>query len=322
MVTVNKLKGNKASTAAPTKPAPAKPAPTAPTKPTPAPSTPRPVPTPSNREKVTLTAKDVGTAPANLIQSNTSVATVEKESKGLAIPAFLTQATHGELAPQMVGDYVGFASTMSKNWIDMQAAGCVDGQAFIFYRGQYIVPKQLEFFLCMSSSFQTQMEKNKDAKFLFATRDMKATFSYQDGVQPHYVALLLVDPGNGSLIPIKGDFRGTKSGGIENAVRAVEAASRPEWLRLSDAHKTTAMFNDPFGRVYHRITLKPCISKQSGNAYNRATCASSPATPDEIMKLVRAFKDTEFLTALDDAHKSFLARVEFLDGIVANGPQQ
>jgi hypothetical protein len=203
----------------------------------------------------------------------------------------------------------------------MQAAGLQDGQGYIYYQGRYIVPKQLEFFVCESASFQTQMENNKDAKFLFATRDMQAEFERADRIEPHYVALLLVNPGNGTLIPIKGDFRGTKSGGIDNAIRAVEAACRPEWLRLSEAHKLTAAFPQPFGRVYHRVNLKYCVSKSSGNPYWRASAVSKPATVDELGMLVSAFKSEEFQKALKDAKASFDARIEFLDGIVANGPQ-
>jgi len=137
--------------------------------------------------------------------------------------------------------------------------------------------------------------------------------------EPHYIVLLLVNL-NGNLIPIKGDFRGTKSGGIETCIRAVEAASTPEWGKLSEQHKVSLAFPQPFGRVYHFIRTKGEISKSTGRAFHTTNATSVPSNVSQMQLLANAFENEEFSNTLNEAYENFTKRVKFMDDIAENGP--
>lgn len=283
--------GKKPVATMPKPPAP-KPQPTVPPPaPTPAPQ-PKPVPIPS----------------AALIKSN------------VPIPGFLQSVNMPETSNRQQTGYVGFASTQSNKWMLQQQAGLIEGQPFLYHNNAYIPLDTLEFFLCVGTSFQTMMA-GKKGEFIFVTRDMNIRMEdtvYNGNVcklDPHYVTLLLVNM-NGTLLPIKGDFRGTKSGGIENAIRAIEAAANPDWLKLSDLHKATAAFPQPFGRVYNVITTKRGISKRNGNPYFTADCTCTPASVSQMQVLVSALKEADFVNTLTEAHNNYLSRVKFLDDMI------
>lgn len=283
-------------------------------KPTPKPA-PTPPPTPPNpqpKPDETPTPKPVEPQPATaLMKSN------------IPIPGFLQQVTMPETSDRQQSGYVGFASTQSKRWTQQQQAGLEDGQPFLYHQNTYIPLQTLEFFLCMGTSFQTMMA-GKAGEFIFVTRDMEIRMDdviHKGSVcklDPHYVCLLLVNL-NGTLIPIKGDFRGTKSGGIENAIRAVESAATPDWLKLSEQHKATAAFPQPFGRVFNEISTRRQVSKTSGNPYYTADCTPLPATVSQMQTLVNHLKDGDFTNALTEAHQNYIARIQFLDNVKPEG---
>jgi len=265
-----------------------------------------------------------GVAPAtSLIKSNLPNPSL---SQGLTLPGFLRKVPLPPTSNRQLTGYVGFASTQSKRWGQQQASGLVEGQPFIFHNNAYIRLERLEFFLCIGESFQTMMS-GRAGTFIFATRDM--TMQLEPVVhkgnlvklEPHYVCLLLVNL-NGTLVPIKGDFRGTKSGGIENAIRAVEAASNPDWLKLSEAHRITAAFPEAWGRVYNTITTKRGVSQENGNSYYAAQCQPSPAPLAQMELLVNALKDEAFMNVLTEAHTNFGQRIKFLVNIIENPPSQ
>lgn len=296
----------KGSTAAPPKPAPAAP-PKPPVKP----------PVKSEKELITVTAKDVGTVPAGLIPSKSTA------PMKVAIPSFLQQSNMPTVSNRQQTGYVGFASTQSKKWSLMQQAGLDEGQPFLNHQNAFIPLETLDFFLLKGASYKTMMA-GKDGTFVYATTDMDVELPdqiYKGNVvklEPHYICLLLVNV-NSQLIPIKGDFRGTKSGGIENAIRAVEAASDPDWLKLSDAHRVTAAFPQPFGRVYHRITTKRGVSKSNGNPYFSAECTSSPASIKAMEALVASLSDEGFNNMLTAANTNFESRITFMEAVVEKG---
>jgi hypothetical protein len=185
----------------------------------------------------------------------------------------------------------------------------------------------------MGESFKSLMDST--GKFTYATRDLKEntvkrmvntkrgpepqTFD----LNPHYICLCVVNLNN-KLIPIKGDFIGTKSGGIESAIAAVTAASDPNsgWMRLSEKHTQTAVFPQPFGRVYHQMRTKAEVSKSTGNPYYRTVTVSNPAATAEMQLLLNHLADDEFNATFEEAHKNYVLRVEFMDKVIADGGQK
>lgn len=276
----------------------------------------------------------IPTSKPDLIESKEA----EKAIKKVDLPAFLQTTEMPELSSRRVTGYVGFAHPMSKKWAQMSAAGLEEGMPYLFHEGRFIPAKTLEFFLCRGESFKTCM--NDRGQFIFVTRDLGVTevngpifmLNKQTGQrtivlpeggkvvpEPHYIVLLLVNL-NGNLIPIKGDFRGTKSGGIETCIRAVESASTPEWGKLSDQHKVSLAFPSPFGRVYHTIRTKPDISKSSGRTFHTTNSVSVPSTIAQMQLLATAFENDDFKHILDEANTNFDKRVEFMEDIAENGP--
>lgn len=235
------------------------------------------------------------------------------------VPSFL-QTTMPETSERELTGYIGYASDASKHYPEQQAAGLTNGDIFLMHQGQYIKCPQLEFFLVTGESFKSVMDR--EGKFLFATRDLamkEVRFKYQGKerfadnnsnpkLQPHYVCLTIVNL-NGRLIPIKGDFIGTKSGGIESAISAVKAAADPKsgWLRLSEQHQTTAGFPHPFGRVYHTMRTKYEVAKTGGNSYYRTITVSSPATVAQMSVLMEGLQDESFTALLTEAHTNYTA---------------
>ena len=270
-------------------------------------------------EKQTITKADVGTVDAaSLIETKPGGAVA------LKLPDFLEQVSMPETVGGDQTGYVGFASSASAKWSEQQAAGLEDGQPYLFHEQRYIKTpnKALEFFLLSAESFQSLMV-GKEGKFQWISRDLdiEGPTAGSNKTQPHYVGLLLVNV-NDNLIPIKGDFIGTKSSGFETAIRAVEAAGNPQWLQLSDEHKVTAAFPKPFGRVSHRITTKYQVAKTSGNSYYRTNCMSKPATASQIQLLYKFLSDSDFIDTLNEAKKNYDMRIQFLDNIAKNGPSK
>lgn len=284
-------------------------------------------PKPSNNPAPTI----VPSSPPALIESKVNLPQVE-------LPAFLQRTEMPELAGRQLTGYVGFAHPMSKNWPLMAAAGCEEGMPYLNHQGRFIACKTLEFFLCRGETFKTVM--NDRGKFIFATRDIATTevngpiigVNRQSGNRvillpeggkvipdPHYICLLIVNL-NGTLIPIKGDFRGTKSGGIETCIRAVETAGTPEWGKLSEAHKVSLAFPVPFGRVYHTIRTKPNVSKSSGRPFHTAIASSNPASVSQMQLLANTLANEDFKTVLIEANNNFDKRLEYMDDIADNGP--
>ena len=249
------------------------------------------------------------------------------------IPSFLMSQSMPEVSERETTGYIGFCSDASKNYAMQQAAGLSDGDIFLFHQGQYIKLDTLEFFLATGESFKTVMDQG--GQFVAATRNMaekevvykvgqaprvqerKADNYSNPKLEPHYVCLCIVNV-NGNLIPIKGDFRGTKSGGMESAISAVRAAgdAKSGWLNLSEGHKATAAFPQPFGRVYHQMRSKYEVAKTSGKAYYRTITVSGPAKIEQMQMLLEALADEEFNKLLEEAHKNYLARIEFLDNVI------
>jgi hypothetical protein len=299
------------------------------------PSTPRNVPT--VQTSTTDNPPSYGQTNHPLTESKGNQELV-KSATAVAIPSFLQRQTLPEVEDRTSG-YVGFASSASKNWSVQQMNGMSEGQPFIYYKQQYLPCDSLQFFLLIGQSFQTIMV-GKEGKFKYVTHDMSEEFEQirnnnitvqgksvplhsaigTSKLEAHYVMMMICVTGN-SLIPIKGDFRGTKSGGMEGAIRATEEAAKPSWINLSESTRATAAFPQPWGRVFHSIDTTRHVSKTSGNPYYRANCNSRPAKIEEMQKLVNALQDPAFMEELQAAKQSYDDRIAFLEKIMNEGPQ-
>lgn len=251
--------------------------------------------------------------------SNPQTSAIAQAAKKVQLPGWLVKSQMPEVADRQLGGFVGFASSQSGKWNEQQLSGLTDGQPYLYHQQRYIPLASLDFFLLAGESFQTLMV-GKEGQFKWASRDLEeeGPMMGSNRPEPHYVCLLIV-AAEGRWIPIKGDFRGTKSGGIEGAIRAVEAAATPEWASLSDAHRVSCAFPQAFGRVYHRCTTKYQVSKTSGNPYYRANCISNPATVTQMQELVDVLSDEEFIEQLNECRKNYDERIALLDGIAAKG---
>lgn len=266
------------------------------------------------------------TAPTSqpVIQSSGNQAALAKAAGGINLPAFLQPDNQLPEVAELTG-YIGFCSNASEKFGEMVSIGLADGEPFLHHQGSYLkLPEpKLEFFILMGEEFQTVMVGKKGV-FHYATRDMEEehpgiTINNQHNkCEEHYITLCLVKVGS-ELIPIKGDFRGTKSGGIKTAIRAVRAAGDPEWATRSAANRVACAFPKPFGRVFHCITTSRHVSMGNGNPYHRANCQSRPSNESEIMSLVSAFNNEDFLRQLNEAKKNYDSRVEIMDNLATNG---
>ena len=230
------------------------------------------------------------------------------------LPDFLAPTTEmmPELAENTAPAYVGFADNRAKLWPTLQQAGCEVGDIYLYIDGSIFPKKPLEYFFLMGESFVSKMV-GAEMSLMFASKNINTQYEDKQ-IVPHYVSLLLVKH-EGTLVPIRGDFRGTKSGAVEKAVRAVQASTAPEWARRSDAHKIAASFPQPFGRVLNIATTRPYIVKSGPNAGNKAFIADSqnrPTTASEIEMLLQCFQNEEWKKRLEVVHDSYRSRVDFM----------
>lgn len=239
-------------------------------------------------------------------------------SNQIAIPDFLTQTGMPETQEQQLTGYVGFGEPKSvKNWPIVSAAGVKEGQAYAARQGEIIPLESLKFWLLRADSFQTAMKS--DGSFAFATRDLElpdpGTFGGAK-LSAHYIGLMIIElPGN-RFIPIKGDFRTTKTGALAGPINAVKVAATPEWANQGDAYRIAAQFPQPFGRVFHTVTTQFYVAKSNGNSSYPAKCTTAPTTVTQMQTLNRLFQDQEFLSQLMEANTNYVARVAFFNDLI------
>lgn len=285
-----------------------------------------------NKPASTPPAKDAGTADASLIQSNTTEKQLATIAKNAKLPAFLQKDDRmpGIISPELTG-YVGFADHRSKNWNALQAAGIEAGDPYICKDGQYHLCKPLQFHLLAGRAFKTCME-GQEGTFIFVTsevdtpaevlfehltkkeQDRLGIKKFKELLQEHYVCLMVVYHQN-QLIPIKADFRGTKKSAAESPVRAIEEAASPDWLKKSDAHRITAAYPEPSGRVFVTVDTHFKVGKSSGNGFYVAQANCQPSTIEQMKSLLDAYADEDFMNQLNEAHSNYESRIEFLESV-------
>lgn len=327
MVQVNNLKGKSAAAAKGGIPTPAKPS--------------------TVKEKQTITKADVGTIDAATLTKSSQSKAIATAAKGVNLPAFMQKDSRlPALVPGMETGYVGFADNRNKIFSSLQANGIEEGDPYLARNNTYTLCKPLNYYLMIGESFRSIM-LGEAGEWVYCTRDINAPTDllwdnvadslkasqkkggltleaklpdykfFQKNLQEHYVLLMIVLLDNGELVPVKGDFRGTKKGVAEGPIRAVEAAAGSEWLDKSDAHRVSGQFPDPFGRVLHTVSTYFKSGKKSGYSFYVAEAVSAPPTIEQMEALLEALKSEQFTREMGEAHKNYTARIEFLDNIIA-----
>lgn len=228
------------------------------------------------------------------------------------LPAFLSDdGTGPTLANGLQNDYIAVLESLSKNLDQLMAAGVKLGNFYAVKKGQIIPLPTVNYFLMTGRSYLTHY-RGSEMELLYCSKDVREENPDPKNRSAHYVALLLVELGD-TFIPIRGDFRATKTNGIELAFRALEAASKPEWGRVSEAHKVTMAFRKPFGRVYHTMTTKLTVGKVSGNKFYVTQGSSVPAKLGQMQRLIDLFQDTEWVNDVNAVYQQYMRRCQFLD---------
>lgn len=238
-------------------------------------------------------------------------------AKGVALPAFLTQVETPALAPKETGTYFGYADPASAKWPLMVASGMSHGDMFVNVGGEYHKLDPCEYFILQGYSCRTEMV-GKMGKIVYVSEDVADESN--DKAQAHYICILAVRLGE-KLIPCKGDFRGTKAGGVESAINAMDSAADPSWGKLSDAHRVTLSFPQPFGRVYSEMSTSYKIAKTSGNEMYVANCIARPATVSQMQLLIDHLQDDDFNADLKKVYAGYTNRVLQLQKIARDGPE-
>lgn len=284
----------------------------------------------TKRDKETVTKADVGAMPDILAPTGPAVdadptpkpapktylqpvtaSNVKQALADLPLPAFLESI--GDLPEAGAkAEYLGFASTKSKQWLAMSQAGCQEGTPFAFANGQYHpFPQGMIGHLIDVRKFFTTME-GQEGKITRCTLEDLGIAKHD----PHYLAFWLIRLPGGQLLPIRGDFRGTKSGGFEQAMQSLKLAATPEWLSFSDAHKISAVFPHPWGRVIHTITTSREVSKSTMNVYYKTNAMSKPSNMDDIAQLANALRDTEFQNKMNEQWVQFERRNSYYHSLI------
>lgn len=288
-------------------------------------------------------------AAAALTKSNPAAEkAIATAAKNAIIPAFLQKDNHlPAIIPGAETGYVGFADKRNKIWESLQACGIEEGDPYICRNNEYIKCKPLNYFLLAGQSFKSVM-LGEAGEWVYATRDIQAPTEqlwemvnpalkkesrvpgqaavrepvlpdlkfFKKNLQEHYVICMVVMLDDGTLIPTKGDFRGTKKGSAEGPIRAVEAASTPDWLTKSDAHKVTGVFPHPFGRVIHSVNTFYTVGKGSGFSFYVAKAVSNPPTIEQMDRLLQAMADKDYNIEVEEAHNNYIKRCDFLDELI------
>lgn len=235
-----------------------------------------------------------------------AVAPSTPAATALAVPAFLSAIPAIPAAndlPEGSSIYGFYASSRSKNYDKCIKAGASDGDAVISVEGNLIPAKPLKFFLAAAFACRSKMEN--DGSISRVSLDIKTR--RDETPDEHYVTLLVVSV-NSQLIPVKFDFRTTKSGAAEEAIRTLHQAQTPEWAGLTPAHKETAAFPIPWGKVFSEVTTQRKVSS-TGLVYFQAIPSCRPATVGEMKQLMDAAGDTQFLATFEKVKSEYEQRV-------------
>lgn len=298
------------------------------------------------KEKQTITKADVATVPATSLTQSSDSKAIATAAKGAILPAFLKKDGNlPAIIPGAETGYVGFADNRNKIFGSLQACGIEEGDPYICRNNEYILCKPLKYYLLAGESFKSIM-LGEAGEWVYCTRDIVSPTDqlwekvhpalkapsrvgsvtkeavlpdlkfFKKNLQEHYVICMVVLTDDGDLIPTKGDFRGTKKGTAEGPIRAVEAASTPEWLNRSDANKVAGQFPHPFGRVLHSVSTFYGSGKASGYSFYVAKAVSRASTIDEMKQLLEAMADKDYMRDVEEAHINYTKRCDFLDQLI------
>lgn len=251
-------------------------------------------------------AQPVATAPA-ITQPTQTVRTA------LAIPAaFGAMATLPGVdeLPEASLIYGFYASSRSKNYDKCLKAGAAEGDAVISVEGNLVALKTFKYFLAAAFACRSKMEN--DGSISAVNLDAK---TYRNETpDEHYVTLLIAFV-NGKLIPVKFDFRTTKSKAAAEPIRTLHQSITPEWGNLSPQHRDTMAYQIPWGRVVTETTTQRRVSAK-GLVYHETIPVSRPATPDEMKALTEFASNQDNLDLFSRVQADYEKRCEELRGKV------
>jgi hypothetical protein len=231
------------------------------------------------------------------------------QNTALAVPAFLSNIPaipSVEELPDGVSIYGFYSSSRSKNYDKCLKAGAAEGDAVIVVEGNYIPAKPLKFFLAAAFGCRSKMEN--DGSISRVSLDFKT--KTEATPDEHYVTLLVVLLNN-QLIPVKFDFRTTKSKAAEDTIRMLHQAQSPEWAKLGNDHRETVAFPIPWGKVFCEVTTQRKVGS-SGLPYYQAIPTPRPASVAEMKMLMEAAGNVEFLATFERIKTEYEQRVSDL----------
>lgn len=291
------------------------------------PITPPQNPQPSNtpqRETQTITQADVGTIEVKSQDSSKVggidfAALAKSVQDSSLIPDWMQQEYQLETVDRPQGDWLGFCEGQGKHIVPLAQMGVGQGEPFAFIKQQYVkIKTPVRYFLLDSAVYRSHMLPS--GNFDYVTRDIQTSprelcqgKNFQSHhLYNHYVCLLLLIHEN-ALWPLRADFRGPKEHAGAQAVRALEAAKTPEWLKTSSAHMLTATMPIPSGRVVNHMTLQKDVSKSTGKNLYRVHCSPNPATLEEMTLFLNSLSQPEYQERLEEAKRYFEGRLDFMD---------
>lgn len=282
------------------------------------------------KEKQTNTQADIGTVDAaTLVEAKTQnspptggidfAALAKRVSETQLIPSWMEKEYTLETVDRPQGDWLGFCEGQGKHVVPLAQMGVGQGEPFAFIKQQYVKLKTpVRYFLLDSAVYRSHMIPS--GSFDYVTTDIESSprdlcqgksFGSQH-LYNHYVCLILLIHDN-ALYPLRADFRGPKEHAGAQAVRALEAAKTPEWLKTSSQHMLTATMPIPSGRVVNHMTLQKDVSKTNGKPLYRVHCNPTPATLEEMTLFLNSLSDNGYMQRLDEAKAYFDGRLEFMD---------
>lgn len=206
--------------------------------------------------------------------------------------------------------FAAVCTDKARNLESLKAAGVNDADFYLSIGGEIARSNPLRYFLI--SAIHLKTAQNDQGDVIFATNDLEKEVSPRgDRLDDHIAALLLVIHNN-ELFPVKAEFRGARTSCVSGAINAVKAASKPDWVSKSDAHKIAGQFPQPFGRVVATASCRRQIARSTGRTYYAGSCVTRPATIEELQLVNTFFAQPNVEELIAPGRDGYKERVDLL----------